>query len=86
VGWERFDMSGRDDEHGQVWGLEAVRKLGATTDIETAAAILGIGRTLAFQLARTDRFPVPVLRIGDRRMRISVAELLRYLGDPPEKR
>ena len=74
-------MSGHDDDHGQVWSLEEVRKLGATTGIETAAAILGIGRTLAFHLARSDQFPVPVLHIGKRRMRISVAELLRYLGD-----
>jgi hypothetical protein len=35
-----------------------VRRLGLTTDLPTAAAVLGIGRTLAFDLARTGRFPV----------------------------
>ena len=73
-------MGGHDDDQGQVWNLEAVRQLGMTTDIETAAAILGIGRTLAFELARTDRFPVRLLRMG-RRIRVPVADLLKYLGE-----
>jgi hypothetical protein len=50
-----------------------------TTDIETAAAILGIGRTLAFELARTEQFPVRLLRMG-RRITVPVADLLVYLG------
>ena len=33
--------------------------------IESAAKFLGIGRTLAYDLARTGRFPVPVLRVGN---------------------
>lgn len=49
-----------------VWTQEAVRALGMTTDIETAAAILGIGRTKAYELARAGAFPVKVLRIGHR--------------------
>ena len=72
-------MRGHDDEHAQVWSLEAVRGLGATTDVETAARILGIGRTLAFDLIRTDRFPVRLLRLG-RRIRVPVEDLVRYLG------
>ena len=51
-----------------------------TTDIETAASILGIARTLAFELAKTNQFPVRILRLG-RRIRIPVSELLHYLGN-----
>lgn len=65
----------------RVWTPEAVRQLGMTTDIETAAAILGIGRTLAFELARTGEFPVRLLRLR-RRILIPVSDLLRYLGVP----
>jgi hypothetical protein len=39
-------MNRHDDQSAQVWSLEAVRRLGLTTDIETAASVLGIGRTL----------------------------------------
>jgi hypothetical protein len=63
----------------QNWTPEAVRELGMTTDLETAAAILGIGRTLAFELVRTDRFPVRLLRLG-RRVLVPTGDLLHYLG------
>ena len=62
-----------------VWTIEAVRRLGMTTDVPTAAQILGIGRTLAFHLVRTDEFPVRIMRIG-RRIVVPVPELLRALG------
>lgn len=68
-----------DDRHTRVWTVDAVRQLGMTTDIETAAEILGIGRTLAFELAKTERFPVRLLRMG-RRIVVPVADLLTYLG------
>ena len=71
-----------DDRHTRVWTVEAVRQLGMTTDIETAAAILGIGRTLAFELAKTGQFPVRLLRMG-RRIMVPVADLLTYLGVGP---
>jgi hypothetical protein len=55
-----------------------------TTDVTTAAQILGIGRTLAFDLLKHDKFPVRVLRIG-RRVVVPVPDLMRLLGaDPPE--
>jgi hypothetical protein len=50
-----------------------------TTDLETAATILGIGRTLAFELAKNNQFPVRILRLG-RRTRISVPQLIAYLN------
>ena len=48
----------------KAWTAAAVRQLGMTTDVETAAAILGIGRTKAYELAKSGEFPVKVLRIG----------------------
>ena len=71
-----------DQSPNQVWTPHAVRQLGMTTDLQTAAAILGIGRTLAFDLAKTGHFPVRLLRLG-RRVLVPVADLLTYLGDPP---
>lgn len=65
----------------RVWSEEEVRALGVTTDLVTAAAVLGIGRTTAHALARTDHFPVPVIRVG-RRYRVPVAPILRLLAIP----
>ncbi|GAA0812162.1 helix-turn-helix domain-containing protein [Spirilliplanes yamanashiensis] len=62
-----------------VWTVDAVRALGMTTDIETAALILGIGRTLAYDLVRTGSFPVRLIRLR-RRILVPVPELLRFLG------
>jgi predicted DNA-binding transcriptional regulator AlpA len=39
-------------------------QLPALIDVPTAAAVLGIGRSLAYDLVRTDRWPTPVLRVG----------------------
>jgi hypothetical protein len=38
--------------------------LPAVLDVPQAAHLLGIGRTLAYELVRTDQWPTPVLRIG----------------------
>ncbi|MEK8106604.1 DNA-binding protein [Micromonospora sp. M12] len=63
----------------QVWTVDAVRDLGVTTDVETAGAILGIGRTKAYVLARTNEFPVRLLRVG-RRYLVPVQGILKLLG------
>ena len=68
----------------RAWGEQDIRGLGASTDLVTAASILGIGRTTAHTLARAGRFPVPVIRVG-RRYRVPVAPILRLLAlDPAE--
>jgi predicted site-specific integrase-resolvase len=68
---------------GQVWSEQDIRALGAATDLVTAAAILGIGRSTAHALARAGEFPVPVIRVGHR-YRVPVAPILQLLGlDPP---
>jgi hypothetical protein len=61
------------------WTADAVRRLGLTTDIVTAGAVLGIGRSLAYELAQSGEFPVPVLRVG-RRYVVPTAGLLTLLG------
>jgi hypothetical protein len=64
------------------WTAEAVRALGVHTDLVTAGALLGMGRTKAHELARTGRFPVPVLRHG-RRYLVPVAPILHLLQLEP---
>ena len=39
------------------WTADAVLTLGMTTNVETAGAILGIGRTKAYELAKSGDFP-----------------------------
>jgi len=58
-----------------------IAQLRATTtvDLTTAAAALGMGRTKAYELARDNRFPCRVLRIGEV-YRIPTAGLLELLG------
>lgn len=63
----------------KVWTIDAVRNLGATTDVETAGAILGIGRSKSYELAKSGDFPVRVLRIG-RRYLVPIPSILALLG------
>jgi hypothetical protein len=63
----------------RVWTTDAVRGLGATTDIETAGAILGIGRSKSYELAKSGDFPVRVLRIGKRYL-VPTPSILALLG------
>ncbi len=44
-----------------------------------AAEILGIGRTLAYELVRTDKWPTPVLRAG-RLIRIPSGPLIALVS------
>jgi hypothetical protein len=63
----------------RVWTIEAVRGLGATVDVETAGAILGIGRSKSYELAKANEFPVRIIRIG-RRYLVPTAAILELLG------
>jgi excisionase family DNA binding protein len=38
----------------------------ATMTIEEVAAVLGLARSTAYDLAKSDRLPVPVIRAGNR--------------------
>jgi Helix-turn-helix domain len=61
------------------WTPDAVRGLGLTTDVATAGAILGIGRSKAYELAKSGDFPVTILRVG-RRYLVPTNALLALLG------
>jgi len=67
--------------HGGL-SVAELRGLPPTGDVETAALILGCGRTLAYELARRDEFPCRVLRLG-RRYVVPTADLLRAVGLEP---
>lgn len=54
-------------------------KLSPTVDIVTAAQILGVGRTVAYELVREGAWPTPVLHVG-RKIRVPTAPLLVLLG------
>ncbi len=58
---------------------EDLLALPAVLDLTTAAGVLGIGRTCAYELVRTGAWPSPVLRVG-RLIRIPTAPLLEVLG------
>jgi hypothetical protein len=48
-------------------------------DVETAARALGLSRTLAYRLAKADKFPCRVIRVNSA-YRVPTVELLRLLG------
>ncbi len=58
---------------------EDLRQLPVVVDLVTAAAVLGIGRTTAYELVRTGRWPTPVLRLGSR-IRVPTAALRELLS------
>ena len=64
------------------WTVDRVRRLGLTTDVETAGAVMGIGRSKAYELAKAGQFPVKVLRIG-RRYLVSVPAILKMFDVDP---
>jgi hypothetical protein len=56
-----------------------LRKLPPVVDLRTAAAVLDIGRTAAYELVRAGRWPTPILRLGGR-IKVPTAPLLELLG------
>lgn len=72
------------DHPPATWTAEHILALGATTDLATAAAILGISRSAAYKLAARDAFPVPLFRAGAH-YRVPTAPILRklHLEAPP---
>ncbi len=59
--------------------VEEVLALPVTVDLMTTARALGISKTVAYQLARMGRYPVPLYRVGAR-YRCLRSVLLTYLG------
>lgn len=54
-------------------------ELPTVVGIPTAAAALGIGTTLAYDLAKRDEFPCPVIRVSNR-YRVPTSGLVELLG------
>ena len=75
-------MAGRENR-GVEMASEQVGLVGATVGVEEAARLLGIGRTLAYRLARRGELPVQVIRIV-RVLRIPTAPLRALLGLAPD--
>lgn len=53
-----------------------------TYSLDEAATLLGIGRSLGYELARRGSFPVPVVKLG-RRLVVSRAALNKVLAGEP---
>jgi excisionase family DNA binding protein len=56
-----------------------LRQLPVVVDLVTAAAVLGVGRTTAYEMVRTGCWPTPVLRLGNR-IRVPTAALRELLS------
>lgn len=54
----------------------------STVGLETAAGVLGIGRTKGYELARAEEFPCRVIKVGDI-YRVAVPGLLDLFGAHP---
>jgi predicted DNA-binding transcriptional regulator AlpA len=59
--------------------VEQMRSLPPVVDVLTAAAVLGIGRTAAYELIRIGQWPTPILRLG-KLIRVPSAPLLDLVG------
>lgn len=57
---------------------EQLRTLPPAVDVPTAAEILGVGRSCAYELVRSGQWPTPVLRLG-RLIRVPTAPLLNMV-------
>jgi hypothetical protein len=53
--------------------------LAAVVDLPEAAAMLGIGRTLAYRLVREGAWPTPVIRVG-RLIKVPLRPLREFVG------
>lgn len=58
---------------------QSLRTLPPVLDVETAARLLGIGRTTAYKIIADGSWPTPVLRLGTA-IRLPTAPLLALLG------
>jgi hypothetical protein len=64
------------------WTPEAIRALGATTDLPTLGSIFGLGRWRSYQMAHTGEWEqagIRIIRIGAR-YRVTVQSILDVLS------
>jgi hypothetical protein len=62
--------------------MDELLTLPTSVDLVTAARAFRIGRTKAFELARADKFPCRVIRVGNK-YRVPRAVLFEALGIDP---
>lgn len=64
--------------------LDELRSWPATVSVPTAAGVLGISRTHAYELIAADAFPFRVLTLGARRVVVtsSIVDVLSSPQDP----
>lgn len=60
------------------WTKDAIKALGPTTNVETAASVLDISPWLAYELIRRGEWPTRALRLG-RKIRIPTHDLIELL-------
>ena len=58
---------------------DEVRALPAVVDLQTAARVLGLGRSAAYELVRLGTWPTPVIRLG-RLIKVPSAPLAALVG------
>jgi excisionase family DNA binding protein len=58
---------------------ERLRALPPVGDVQTAAAVLGIGRSAAYELIHSGDWPTPTLRLG-KLIRVPTAPLIELVG------
>lgn len=56
-----------------------------TMNIEDVAKVLGISRARAYQLAKNDDLPIPVIKIGNRKV-VSIRAVEALLGRTQDER
>jgi predicted DNA-binding transcriptional regulator AlpA len=59
---------------------DEIRDLPALVDLPTAARLMGFSRAWAFRTASLGEFPIEVLRVGPRALRVRRADLAQFLG------
>lgn len=60
--------------------FDDLARLPVVLDLPTAARLLGIGRTAAYETVRDGRWSTPVIRLSSRKIRVPSAPLLDLLG------
>lgn len=68
------------------WTPEAIRALGATTDLPTLGSIFGLGRWRSYQMAHTGEWEqagIHIIQVGAR-YRVTVQSILDVLGQGGE--
>jgi hypothetical protein len=64
---------------------DAPEELPASYSIPEAGALLGLSRDGSYDLAKSGKFPVPIITLSPRRRRVPAAPLHRLLGLEDEK-